>query len=926
MRRFERSGKFWEISVEGREVVTRSGKIGADGRSSRKKSRNAALVKTDHDKKIEKRLAEGGWVEVRAPLQVDFHFELQIGDLDADLVERLSRRPGTMKPDGMAAALAIRATMKRELPLWKAGKEQLEASADEEVQRAVSRIMGKGPERIRGTAVEIAALLVMAPQAEAADLLVARFGLEKVVTTVAKGPRLRLHRSLRERWLAPGEAEKVDTKRNLARVGTLLLQAPEAVYEICSSVAERSISKTTAPERVLDLATMFPGAPWVDAVASGLGRGDERIIPFASLVGPRGFQKLIDLCTRSNRLPRLVTPANTLLHRFGVDGAPAARRLGDHLEADGMPLLLRLPSQETAELFVGRMSDKKTVALARDALLKMPGWSLIALCSANQKGAKLDLAVELAEHPDVVAAIVGHLDKNQLRRVRKWAGKPVAAEIEDSDVPGVLDNPGDVPLPNWLKLPRLPPLFVPDGSGAYPASARQRAAEILSEAPSNPALLDAVDPASLSAFACGILDQWNDSQANEIYEKSPWTQVITDEEYGEPRWRRDPKAPEELFCPWPVQAVAAVGDGDGVHALGRYIEQWSRRSGRYPELVREALPRLCAMPHQEVLVVLGRMKGKSKTTRVDIEVHLKKIARERGLRPDEIDEVLLPVFSLDARSQCVLDYGPRQFIGGFDAHLDPVILDTDGKPRKSLPRVAKTDDSVKANETRANWTTLKKNVRSVRTGVFRRLEGALRSQRRIRPSHFLRNLAAHPLARPAVSALIWRSGTAFRVDESGQPVDCEEEPVVLEDWVTLVHPVHLTKAEKDAWSEVLGDYELLQPFPQLSREVYGPASEGAKPDVADTAIPPAGLFALRHWGWDWVFSGDGEYRFMSGLELRIGGWHFTVQGTGVDPKAPDGFVLRNLALFKGSWGDVPAHLWSEVRRDLQRAARAGQSD
>ena len=38
--------------------------------------------------------------------------------------------------------------------------------------------------------------------------------------------------------------------------------------------------------------------------------------------------------------------------------------------------------------------------------------------------------------------------------------------------------------------------------------------------------------------------------------------------------------------------------------------------------------------------------------------------------------------------------------------------------------------------------------------------------------------------------------------------------------IGLVHPLQMTQAENEAWGALFGDYEIMQPFPQLSRETF----------------------------------------------------------------------------------------------------------
>ncbi|MGC7317793.1 DUF4132 domain-containing protein, partial [Mycobacteroides abscessus] len=52
--------------------------------------------------------------------------------------------------------------------------------------------------------------------------------------------------------------------------------------------------------------------------------------------------------------------------------------------------------------------------------------------------------------------------------------------------------------------------------------------------------------------------------------------------------------------------------------------------------------------------------------------------------------------------------------------------------------------------------------------------------------------------------------------------DAEDNPFELDEnaVVGAVHPAQLSAELLAAWSELFADYELLQPFPQLSRPVY----------------------------------------------------------------------------------------------------------
>jgi hypothetical protein len=80
-----------------------------------------------------------------------------------------------------------------------------------------------------------------------------------------------------------------------------------------------------------------------------------------------------------------------------------------------------------------------------------------------------------------------------------------------------------------------------------------------------------------------------------------------------------------------------------------------------------------------------------------------------------------------------------------------------------------------------------------------------------------------------VQKLIWGSFDAngkrlslFRVTEERDYAGAEDDAASLgkAKQIGLIHPLDMTDAERAAWGEVLGDYEIISPFPQLGRDVY----------------------------------------------------------------------------------------------------------
>jgi hypothetical protein len=96
----------------------------------------------------------------------------------------------------------------------------------------------------------------------------------------------------------------------------------------------------------------------------------------------------------------------------------------------------------------------------------------------------------------------------------------------------------------------------------------------------------------------------------------------------------------------------------------------------------------------------------------------------------------------------------------------------------------------------------------------------------------------------------------FRVTEDRTFADIQDQPTTLDGVgeVSIVHPLHLSEEERNAWGGLLGDYEIIPPFPQLGRVVYRLEGEERQATVlhrfATSKIPGVSLaVVLEKTGW-----------------------------------------------------------------------------
>ncbi|WP_026930555.1 DUF4132 domain-containing protein [Glycomyces tenuis] len=300
---------------------------------------------------------------------------------------------------------------------------------------------------------------------------------------------------------------------------------------------------------------------------------------------------------------------------------------------------------------------------------------------------------------------------------------------------------------------------------------------------------------------------------------------------------------------WALTQLAHFADDETVRRLTPLIREWPGQSQHKRAVT--GLEVLGAIGSEEALRAIHGIsqKVKFKALKEKATEQIEAIAAGLGLSGEQLGDRLVPDFGLDDETSLVLDYGPRTFKVGFDEQLKPFVTDADGKPRKSLPKPGAKDDAAVAEAAYKRFAQLKKDLRTVAADQVRRLEHALVAGRTWTTGEFREYFVDHPLVWHLARRLVWlaESGgesSVFRLAEDKTFTDVEENELDLpaDALVRLAHPAHLDRETIDAWAEILADYEILQPFPQLSRPVMAFTDEelrtgrlerfeGAKVDV-----------------------------------------------------------------------------------------------
>jgi hypothetical protein len=459
---------------------------------------------------------------------------------------------------------------------------------------------------------------------------------------------------------------------------------------------------------------------------------------------------------------------------------------------------------------------------------------------------------------------------------------PEAAEAIAELLAGDPLEPRGVKLPKpgaWASPVMLPEVLTAAKSHALPADSVRHLITVLAlSSPEYPyagldVVAEALDRGSLTRFSRGLFQLWLSM--------------------GSPS--KDG---------WALTQLAHFADDDTVRLLAPQIREWPGQS-QHKRAVN-GLGVLGAIGSEEALRAIQGIaeKVKFKALKEEARVQIAAVAESLGLTPDQLADRLLPDFGLGEEGALVLDYGPRQFTVVFDEQLKPFVKDETGKPRKSLPKPGAKDDAEIADAAYKRFAALRKELRTVAADQVQRLEAAMVNGRTWTKDEFERYYVRHPLTWHLARRLVWsaavgegQSGgvvTGFRVAEDRTYTDANDDEFDLPDdaVIRLDHPVRLGDKAAD-WAELFADYEILQPFDQLSRPVLAFTPEELETGLLErfvgAKVEVGKLLGLTSRGWHRSSPEDGGVE--PGIYFPLpGGGYITVA---LDPGIWVGMVAEN---------------------------------
>ncbi|MDE5753768.1 MAG: DUF4132 domain-containing protein, partial [Oscillospiraceae bacterium] len=298
---------------------------------------------------------------------------------------------------------------------------------------------------------------------------------------------------------------------------------------------------------------------------------------------------------------------------------------------------------------------------------------------------------------------------------------------------------------------------------------------------------------------------------------------------------------QEVFSRWLDQGAAAKakwvlyftaihGGMDAIQVIQHYIKDWSEHSRG--AIAAEAVKALAYNGSSAALMQVDAMarKFKNKQVRSAANAALQQAADILGITREELADKIIPDLGFDETLCRVFDYGTRQFQVYLTPALELEIYEGE-KKFKNLPKPGTKDDPEKSAQAVKDFKDMKKQMKAAIQSQKSRLEYALLCDRKWTVQGWKDLFIKKPVMHCFAIGLIWgvyenqKLIQTFRYTEDGSfNTSDSDEYTFPEDIesirIGLVHPVELEQDALSEWIEQLEDYEITQPFAQLTRKIY----------------------------------------------------------------------------------------------------------
>ncbi|ANF96680.1 DUF4132 domain-containing protein [Paenibacillus bovis] len=405
---------------------------------------------------------------------------------------------------------------------------------------------------------------------------------------------------------------------------------------------------------------------------------------------------------------------------------------------------------------------------------------------------------------------------------------------------------------------------------------------------------------------------------------------------------------------WVLYLASLYGDRRLMDLLGHQIKEWTESSRG--AIAAETVKVLAYLNDVSALMLIDRLSRTIKNRQVKTAATeaLQLAAENMNLTAEQLADRLITTLGFDRKGQQQLSYGERSFTVKVNSDLQlTVINEENGKTVKSMPAPSQKDDPELAKQSKARFTQIKKDLKTMVTLQAQRLEESLSKRRLWTQNEWSDLFVDNVIMRQFAVGLIWgiyKDGQlteTFRYMDDGtfNTVEEEEYEPQPDAAIGLVHPLEMTTQQIADWKSQLEDYEISQPFTQLERQIYVVEEEQRQlkewtglpqDEFSPTAFPKA----LEKYGWYKGMAEDGGvyydlYKDYGDLVAQL---HFN--GTSISYyEGMEDIMLETLSFYKQNsssryhyydptqarpLGNIPSRVFSETVYDILRAA--GQVD
>lgn len=568
--------------------------------------------------------------------------------------------------------------------------------------------------------------------------------------------------------------------------------------------------------------------------------------------------------------------------KYELDALPALLRLATRKPSVGGPLLLLYRSIEVARLMTRWSTRSRQLRPLAQKWFDRHGKAAVSLVLRDA------LVGTPPQHRAAVLA-VSRLDPDLVREAGVDLGYPDEVSAILSTDPLLL-APTRVPaIPTWLDTELLPPVMLANQASALPSTAittlcrMAMMSDLTDPYPGLRIIAGDCDPASLADFAWALYGSWT-------------------------------LAGRPSNGAWAMNALAFLGNDTVADRLTSYIMTWPAQGAT--ARAKRGVDVLAAMDTDHALATIGTIARTAKTTSIRAHAanQLDRAAVDRGLLPDQLDDLLAPDLGLNDPP---LRYQGGSYTIELDHHLDLVLKDpVAATPITVLPKPRDASDRSVVK----TWNQQRKLARSAIKDQTRRFEEAMIVQRPWTGTEFASAIAGHPLLGRIARCLIWHTDNgAAAIDPLGDLVDIHGHLMPPTQQVRLAHPA---TSDLIGWRSWLTRHQIVQPFAQIDRDTYDgdPSQHWAR------TVEAATLYRLIDHGWRWgptgraatrdrilrQFPGQGTVvlQFSPGLSAVQSAANQPVQT--IDSLTFESLERPDLAVFS----DLPKVTRSELLRDL----------